>query len=355
MPDLSVDPSHPVLVTGATGYVAGVVIRRLLEEGVTVHATVRDPSKTDRLEALQALADASPGSIAFFGADLMKPGSFGEGMAGCSIVFHIASPFSSDVSDPQRELVAPALEGTRNVLEEVGRTPSVQRVVLTSSCAAIYGDSADLADTPDGVFNEEVWNTTSSLTHGPYSYSKTVAEREAWSIAERQERWTLVVVNPSFVVGPGIKVHRSSESFSLIKQMGDGTFATGVPDLRIGVVDVRDLAEAQLRAAYLPGASGRHIISGHNSGFVELASILREGFSGYPIPTRSLPKWLLWLVGPIANRSITRRFVTRNVGLPWKADHSKSVRELGVTYRPLRDSLHQFFQQIIDAGELPAR
>ncbi len=350
MSALSIDTSKPVLVTGATGYVAGHVVKRLLEEGLTVHATVRDPSKEDRLAYLRELADGSPGTLVFFGADLLDEGSFDAAMAGCQVVFHIASPYVIDVKDAQKELVDPALKGTRNVLEAVDRTESVGRVVLTSSCAAIFGESADLADTPRGVFDEEVWNTTSSLTNNPYAYSKTVAEQEAWKIHDAQSRWGLVVVNPPGIYGPGVKVHEGAESFRQIKGFGDGTLSSGAPDLNIGIVDVRDVAEAQLRGAFLPGASGRYVISGHDSGFLEIARILRERFPGAPVPKNSIPKWLLWLVGPLVNPALTRRFVSRNIGWPWKADNGKSVRELGMTYRPLEETLTEHFQQLADAG-----
>ena len=345
-----IDTTQPVLVTGGTGYVAGWVIARLLEHGLTVHATVRNAGNTDRLAYLQALADASEGSIRFFEADLLKPGSFAEGMEGCSTVFHIASPYIIEVKDPQKELIEPALEGTRNVLQEVDRTESVTRVVVTSSCAAIFGDAADLADTPNGVFTEEVWNTSSSVDHQPYSYSKTLAEREAWKMAEAQDRWKLVVVNPAGVFGPGQRIHGGAESFSILEQMGDGTFASGLADLRIGIVDVRDVAEAQLQAAFLPEASGRYILSGHDSGFIEMAGILREHFPSYPVGSRVLPKWLLWLVGPFANAAFTRKVVSRNIGLPWKADNRKSRNELGLTYRPLVETVTEHFQQMVDGG-----
>ncbi len=62
--------------------------------------------------------------------------------------------------DPQKELVDPAQLGTRNVLQEVKRTHSVERVVLTSSCAAIYGDNADLKKTPNGIFTEDMVGCT---------------------------------------------------------------------------------------------------------------------------------------------------------------------------------------------------
>lgn len=354
MADLSIDTSTPVLVTGATGYVAGWVIQRLLEAGVTVHATVRDPAKTERLQYLLDVAAQTPGSLRFFDADLLQAGSFDAGMAGCGVVFHIASPYTLSVEDPQKELVEPAVNGTIHVLDAANRTPSVRRVVVTSSCAAIYGDNVDLQSTPRGVFDEEVWNTSSSLAHNPYAYSKTLAERKAWEMAAAQDRWRLVVVNPSGVFGPGLHVHPTSESFSILTQLGDGTMASGVPDIRVGMVDVRDLAHAHLAAAYLPDADGRHVLSGHDTSFPEVAALLRERFGRYPLPRRTAPRWLIWLVGPFINPGITRTFVSRNIGRPWKADHSKSVRELGVTYRPLSETIHDHFQQLVDEGVLPA-
>ena len=138
---LKIDTSKPVLVTGATGYVAGVLIQQLLEKGLTVHGTVRDPSKTDRFEYLQKIADASPGTIKFFKGDLLAPGSFDEAMSGCSTVFHTASPFTMEVKDPQKDLIDPAVLGTENVLNSANKTPTVKRVVVTSSCAAAYSDA----------------------------------------------------------------------------------------------------------------------------------------------------------------------------------------------------------------------
>jgi len=191
-----IDKSKPVMITGATGYVAGWIVQKLLDEGLTVHAPVRDPENAEKLQYLNEIAAKAPGTLKFYQADLLDEGSYADAMAGCQIVFHTASPFKIDVADPQKELIDPAQLGTRNVLEEVNRTESVERVVLTSSCAAIYGDNADLQKTPNGIFTEDIWNTSSSLDHSPYSYSKMLAEKEAWEINEKQNRWDLVTVNP---------------------------------------------------------------------------------------------------------------------------------------------------------------
>jgi len=348
---LDIPTDAPVLVTGATGYVAGHVVRRLLEEGATVHATVRDASNTERLQYLRDLEASSPGTLRLFSADLLDTGSFADAMAGCSVVLHIASPFALDVDDPQRDLVDPAVDGTRNVLTSVDATESVQRVVLTSSCAAIYGDNTDVQHAPGGVLTEDVWNTTSTLEHGAYSLSKTLAEKEAWRLADAQDRWRLVVINPSMVFGPGTRVHGSSESFQLITQIADGTFASGAPDLRIGVVDVREVAEAHLRAAFLPQAQGRHILSGSDTSVPEIVNALRPRFGErLKLPARTLPKCLLWLVGPLVNSALTRRFVSRNIGVPFRADNSKSRESLGITYRPLAETVGDHVQQLIDQG-----
>ena len=189
---LRYDTAAPVLVTGATGYVAGWLTKRLLAEGFTVHAAVRDPDNAEKLAHLRALERDLPGRLKFFRADLLKDGSYTEAMQTCRVVFHTASPFASVVNDPQRDLVDPALNGTRNVLSSANRTETVERVVLTSSCAAIFGDVADVALAPDGILTEDVWNTSSNLDHQPYNYSKTLAEREAWRIAGSQARWRSV-------------------------------------------------------------------------------------------------------------------------------------------------------------------
>jgi len=344
------DKSKPVLVTGATGYIAGWLVKKLLEEGFTVHAAVRNPNKKEKVAHLEDLAKKSKGEIKFFKSDLLKNGSYAKAMEGCAVVFHTASPFKLEVDDPQKDLVDPAVMGTRNVLEQANKTESVKRVVLTSSCAAIYTDCTDLAETKNGSFTEEDWNTHASLKYQPYSYSKTLAEQEAWKMNKEQSRWDLVVVNPSMVLGPALNLQQTtSESFTLFKQLGDGTLKAGVPDLGMGVVDVRDLADVHFNAGFIPEAEGRNIASGHNSSMLEMAQILYGVYGKqYKIPSKPMPKWLLMLVGPMVNKTLTKQYIRNNVNKPWKGDNSKSVKTLKVNYRPLKDTLVDGFQQLID-------
>ncbi|HMM11617.1 MAG TPA: NAD-dependent epimerase/dehydratase family protein [Bacteroidales bacterium] len=338
-----------VAVTGASGYVAGRLVEKLLQHGHTVHATVRNPHDRNAVGHLLALDGSATGRLKLFAADLLTEGAFDEAFKGCEIVFHTASPFFNKVKNPQRDLVEPAVLGTAHVLASVNRTASVKRVVLTSSVAAIIGDAADCLTFPGGIATEEQWNTTSSLKHQPYSYSKTMAERKAWEIAGQQQQWDLVVINPSFVIGPGLKAHSNAESFNIIRQMANGMLRFGAPDLAIGVVDVRDLAEAHYRAAFRPEASGRHIISARESSLLELATILRNTFGNrYPFPKRTLPNGIIWLMAPLAG--LSRRMVSRNMGQPWKVDNSKGIRQLDMKYRPVEESITEMFDQIVKAG-----
>lgn len=346
----AIDKSKPVLVTGATGYVAGWLIKRLLEEGLTVHAAVRDPSKLDKLMHLNQLAESLPGSIRYFKSDLLDTGSYAEAMQDCELVFHTASPFSLDVKDPQKELIDPAVKGTANVLETASQTPSVKRVVLTSSCAAIYTDASDCQQAPGGVLTEAIWNSTASLDYQPYSYSKTLAEKKAWELAEKQSRWDLVTINPCLVLGPPLNPQgTTSESISLLRQLGDGTLKFGAPRMGIGLVDVRDVAEAHFQAGFTPTASGRYITCAHNTDLLALGQALLPKYGHqYPLPKKAMPKWLLMLIGPLANKAFTRAFIRKNIDIPWRADNSKIQRELGIRFRSLQQTMEDSFQSLID-------
>ncbi|TNC83956.1 MAG: diaminohydroxyphosphoribosylaminopyrimidine deaminase, partial [Alcanivorax sp.] len=312
-----IDKTKPVLVTGASGYIANWIIKYLLEEGCTVHGTVRNPDSEKSVGPLQKIAAAAPqGTLKLFKADLLDEGSFDEAMAGCEVVMHTASPFVvRGFKDPQEALIKPAVEGTRNVLEAANRTASVKRVVLTSSVAAVFGDNADLRKNPRGVFNEEDWNFSSSLQHQPYSYSKFLAEKEAWKIHDAQSRWHLVTINPSMVGGPALTKYSHSTSIDTLRSLGSGRLWPGVPQMRLGWVDVRDVARAHVEAAFRADAEGRHIISNGEPTMLEVATILKKHFGNrYKFPFFELPKVIVKWFGRLMDASAKPRFIEQNVG-----------------------------------------
>lgn len=345
---VQIDATKPVLVTGASGYVASWIIRYLLEDGYTVRGTVRDPEKASGLEHLRALAEAHPGRLTLHRADLLDEGSFAEAMDGCELVMHTASPFIvGRVRDPEAQLVRPALEGTRNVLGSVNATPSVKRVVLTSSVVAICGDNIDMKGR--GPFTEADWNTTSSLEHQPYPYSKTVAEKAAWDMAEAQDRWDMVTIHPGLVLGPALTTASKSGSMTTMKAFIDYSLATGAPDLAMGLVDVRDVARAHVAAGFTPDAHGRYITNAQSITMLEIGQALRRRFGrSYPFPYTTVPKAAFRLIAPFAG--FTREFVDKNVGWPLAFDNSRSIAELGLAYRPAEDTIGDHFQQMIDDG-----
>jgi nucleoside-diphosphate-sugar epimerase len=347
-----IDKKKPVLVTGANGYVASWLVKKLLDEGITVHAAVRNPENTSKVAHLLTAATNSPGTLKLFKADLLTYGSYKEAMEGCELVYHTASPFTTDVKDPQKELIDPAVKGTENVLITARETSSVKRVVVTSSCAAMYTDAIDTVNAPTRMLTEASWNTTASLEYQPYSYSKTLAEKKAWELAEKQKAWDLITINMSLVLGPALNVKQTtSESVNILKMLGGGDMKMGAPKLGVGVVDVRDVAEAHFRAGYTPEAHGRYITSAHNTNFLEMGMILLPKYgSKYPLPKRALPKWLLLVVGPFVNKLFTRKFIRNNVNVPWNADNSKIKKELGITFKPLKETMEDSFQMLIDEG-----
>lgn len=345
-----IDKNKPVLVTGATGYVAGWLVKKLLDKGITVHAAVRNPDNKEKIAHLLELAKNSKAEIKFFKTDLLSEGSYAEAMKNCELVYHTASPFTLDVNDPQKDLIAPAVKGTTNVLEEANRTETVKRVVVTSSVAAIYTDASDCQKAPNGILTEKVWNKTASLDYQPYSLSKTMAEKKAWEIAEKQTRWDLVTINPSLVLGPALNAKSvTSESYTILKQLADGTMKQGAPRMGIGLVDVRDVADAHYLAGFMPEAKGRYITSAHNTDFLEMALALLPKYGDkYKIPKKALPKWLLSIMGPMINKAITCRYVKNNANVEFKADNSKIRKEFGINFRPMQETMEDSMQTLID-------
>lgn len=217
----TIDPGKPILVTGGSGYIASWIVKLLLDKEHTVHATVRDVNASEAMGHLNKIAENTSGKLVLFEADLLKDGSFDAAMQSCELVMHTASVWSMDPKLTPDEFIKPAVDGTRNVLNSVNKTNTVRRVVLTSSTAAIFGDSKDIQEHPGGVATEENRNITSSPKHNPYSYSKTTAEKLAREMVKAQNRWDLVTINPCFVFGPSLSKRRGIPSADLLIVLTD--------------------------------------------------------------------------------------------------------------------------------------
>lgn len=335
-----------VVVTGGTGYIASWIVHDLLKAGKNVRITVRDKSKVDKYQHLVDIANETSGTLEVFEADLNIEGSFDQAIDGVDIVMHTASPFFlNDKDDPMKNLIEPAVNGTKNVLNSVNKFETVKRVILTSSIAAIYGDNKDMTDAGENEITERMWNTSSSLSHNAYSYSKTRAEKAAWAIVNQQNRWDLVTIHPGFVMGPSLTKRIDSTSIETILRILHGEISVGSPDLEFVFSDVRDVAKGHLLAAENDDATGRYIIANENGGLIDVGRIIEQNYPGeYKVPKRLVPKWLVTIAAPLIG--FTRVYVKNNIGYPLRANNSRSIEELKIEYFSLSETIIDHVEQL---------
>jgi dihydroflavonol-4-reductase len=326
-----------VLVTGATGYIAGHAIERLLAQGHIVVGTVRDPGDTAKTAHLRAMPGASE-RLTLVAADLNRPGAFDAHMD-VDVVMHMASPYALTVKDPQADLVDPAVNGTLAALTAAKTSARVRRIVLTSSMAAV-------TDEPDGrVLTEADWNSRSSLTRNAYYFSKTQAERAAWDFMAREKLgFDLVVMNPFLVIGPSHTrtINTSAQTFA---DMANGK-TPAIMALTWGVVDVRDVAEAHLRAAFTPTAQGRHLLVAGHLTMAEAATVLRDMGFGARVPRRDLSGGFgtaLMKLASYTQGAGVGSYLRTHLGRVPRFDTSKAERDLGMVWTTpdlaLRDTI----------------
>ena len=330
-----------VLVSGGSGYIAGYLIRQLVAEGWTVHATIRNLAKEGAVRKLLAVDDSR---LRFFAADLTNDAGWANAMAGCSHVAHVASPFPSNAVKDANELIIPAREGALRALR-AAKSAGVKRFVMTSSMAAIaYGHP-----TSGHKFTEADWTDVKHPDAYPYIQSKTIAERAArdWVAAEGGGM-EFCTVNPAAVLGP-VWSDDLSASIQVVKKLLEGALP-GCPDLGWGLVDVRDVADLHVRALRAPNMAGeRFIASGPFLKMIDVARILKErlGPEAKKVPTRRLPDFIVRLSAlwdPVVRQVLGELGKVRDAD----ASHAKAV--LGWTARPPEASIVDTARTLIDLG-----
>ncbi|KAJ8622697.1 hypothetical protein MRB53_031226 [Persea americana] len=237
-----------------------------------------DPTKTEHLRAL----DGATERLYLFKANLLEEGSFDAVIDGCEGVFHTASPFYHVVTDPQAELIDPAVKGTLNVLGSCAKTSTVKRVVVTSSMVAVAYNRKPR--NPDVVV-DETWFTDPEFcreTKSWYLLSKTLAEEAAWKFA-KEKGLDIVTINPAMVIGPLLQPVLNTSAAAILNLInGPPTF----PNSTFGWVHVKDVAEAHVLAFEVASASGRYCLVERVSHFFEIVKILRELFPAIPLPEK---------------------------------------------------------------------
>jgi dihydroflavonol-4-reductase len=336
-----------VLVTGGSGFLGGWCVVELLRRGYTVKTTVRSLAREAQVRAAVASVVDPDDRLAVLAADLMRDDGWPEAVEGCDYVLHVASPFPPKQPKDPDELIQPAREGTLRVLR-AGLDAGVKRIVVTSSIAAIRL-SKDAAARP---LNEGDWTDPDTPGLTPYVRSKAIAELAAWDLVrERGEEDRLAVVNPGAIIGPVLN-DDLSYSLQAVQRLLGGT--PGVPRLGFSLVDVRDVADLEVRAMTAPEAAGERFIAVTRFLWMaEIGEVLKErlGEEAAKVPTRTIPNLL---VRGMALFDPGIRSVVGGLGKRTELSSEKARSVLGWAPRPIESTIAETGETLIREGVVAA-
>lgn len=325
-----------VMVTGASGFLGLHVVQNLLEQHQTVRAFVRTPAKLfDHLARLGV--DAGHPRLEVASGDMTDPASVQEAVTGCDQVVHAAATFSYRRRDAER-MVRENTLGTTTVLDAaIGAGCSA--IVHVSSTAALLRPGATLdQQSPIGI------------VIGPYTQSKVDSERVA---RERQDAGAPVaIVNPGAILGPHDPY--LGESNQVVRDILRDRLPTW-PRGGTQWVDVRDTADVVVAALGRPG--GRFLVPGEN---LVLPHDVLRAVTGRRLPAVRLP---LAAALPVLHLGYRTEWPllphavegARFIALDARVDASATVAALGVTGRPLEESMRDTVRWLVQAGHVSPR
>jgi nucleoside-diphosphate-sugar epimerase len=335
-----------VLVTGGSGYLGSWCVIELLRRSYSVRTTVRDLAREAEVRAAIA-SEVDPGDrLAVLQADLLADEGWAAAVDGCDYVLHVASPFPPTPPKDPDELIVPARDGTLRVLG-ASLDAGVERIVVTSSVAAITGGTKAISGRP---LDEGDWSDPDNPKLSAYARSKTIAERAAWDfMAERGATEKLATVNPGAIIGPVLSEDRSY-SLQVIERLLGGM--PGVPRIGFSFVDVRDVADLEIRAMTDPAAGGQRFVAvGRFMWMSEVAAVLRErlGEDAAKVPARGVPNLL---VRAMAIFDPGVRSILGQLGKRTRLSSERAKSQLGWSPRPLEDTIAECGRSLL--GEPPA-
>ncbi|XP_024993445.1 tetraketide alpha-pyrone reductase 1 [Cynara cardunculus var. scolymus] len=316
-----------VCVTGASGFLASWLIKRLLSAGYHVIGTVRDPGNDSKLAHLWNLQGAKE-RLRLVKAELTEEGSFDDAILGCEGVFHTASPvLGGPASDPKGEILKPAIDGTLNVLSSCKKNPSLRRVVFTSSSSTLR--VRDDFDPKKVTIDESSWSSVEFCERLNiwYVLSKTMAEKAAWEFCN-ENGINLVTVLPSFVVGPSLPPTLCSTASDILGLL-QGETERFKWHGRMGYVHIDDVARCHILVYENEQAEGRYICSSTVINNDELVSILSESYPTLPIP---------------------RRFEQHD--RPYYEFDTTKLKSLGFTFKPIQEMFDDCVTSLVEQGHL---
>lgn len=279
MSDQPSNSNKVVCVTGATGYIGIYVVRAFLSHGYNVRATVRDLKATKKLAPLVSL-EPSGKSLQLVRLDLLDESTFRPALSNCNALIHTATPIAhhdkgwcayTSKNDAYDRQIRPAVEGT-DALLRAAAAEGIQDVVLTSSRAAMWDTNKD------GVLDESCW-TNVELDNvdwiqdqgAAYRVAKTLQEKTGWKL-HQELGFRLVCINPTFVFGPSLTEHCNVGQQLLIDLAKGNSNMYYKDGGRVGIVDVRDVAEAHVKG--LEKGEGRYFLKTGDIGWNDVLSTL---------------------------------------------------------------------------------
>jgi dihydroflavonol-4-reductase len=274
-----------ILVTGGTGMLGAHLIFDLLQIFPTVKATKRassDLASVRKIFSYYTLdVDSMFDKIEWIDADLSDCFSIEDALKGIRYVYHCAAFVSLKKSDLER-LIRINKSGTANLINACLQN-KIEKLVHVSSIAALGSPSM-------GIITDE-YNSWKHHKDSPYAISKYQSELEVWrGIAEGLNA---VIVNPSFIIGPGDWTKGSPYMFPLIAGgMKFYTYATN------GYVGVKDVCRAMILLMKAQISSERFIINAADLSYYELFSMIADSI-GAPLPYIEVKAWMLRLVLPL--------------------------------------------------------
>ncbi len=334
-----------VLVTGASGYIAGYVVKALIADGWSVSGTIRSLAKADSVRAhLGLTADQLP----LTAADLTNDAGWHDAAAGCDFVQHIASPLPTGAMKTEDELIVPARDGALRLLR-AAKAAGVKRVVMTSSVAAMYYGMTGQTRT----YTEADWSDLTSPATNAYAKSKTIAERAArdWIVAEG-DGMEYCTINPALVLGPVLGSDFSG-SLAVVTKMLNGDLP-GLPAIGFGICDVRDIAAAHVAAMTTPGIDGeRFLCSGETLAMADVAAILKSRLADKAkrVPTMKLPNFLVRL-SALFDAEV--KLVIPELGRSRVGDSAHARAVIGWNPRPAAETIVDTARSLIAAGLVKA-
>lgn len=331
-----------VLLTGISGFIAKHIAAKLLAAGHTVRGSLRRLDRADEVRAALApvIGEEALQRLSFVALDLEQDAGWPDAMAGVTALLHTASPFPiAQPKDPQ-VLIRPAVEGTLRALK-AAKAAGVARVVLTSSTAAVTDTSRT------GPQDEANWCDPTAPDTSAYSQSKTLAEQAAWAFAG-VSGIHLTTINPGFVMGAPLDRHYGS-SIGVIRRLLRGKDPM-VPMLDFPVVDVRDVAEAHLRALENPATAGQRILAvAGNMTMPAMAAELRRAYPGRRIATRVAPMVLLRLLAVLDPQI---KAILPAVGKSHPMSNARARDILGLQFIPPEAALRASADWLVSNGEV---